>query len=309
MTKWTKEDAEYNKYQRGKNGSTKSSLEITLERAKDIPLYSSEEELRVFTEYKSNPTTELRDEIVMHNLRLVSSVVMSYKGTNILSQDDLFQQGILGLLRAIEKFEPDKGYKFSTYAVWWIRQSIGRHIDDAERTIRVPIHAMDLYKKVNRLQNERALANKQPYTRDELKSILGKTDLELDAIASIRGSETVSISSVVSEEHGEATELGDFIEDPNWNKKFLDIEMGSLKGCFEECLQNYLSNPNFETSRERTEGILRRRLGLNPDGTIETLEEIGKDYGITRERVRQIEAKFMKYLSRPYNIRKLREFL
>ena len=309
MTRWTAEDAEYRRYQNGKYDGVKGSIELTLESVKDLPLYTPEEESRVFKEYRKNPTKELRDEIIMHNLKLVSSVALAYKGIKKLSPEDLFQEGVFGLMRAIDKFDPDMGYRFSTYAVWWIRQAIGRYVDDAERTIRVPAHAMELYKKVKRMQNERAIANLPPYTNDELKEILGKTDKDFESITAIQCSESVSYESIISEDHGEATELGDFIEDPNTEAAFLDAERGSLADYFEECLQTYLLYQVPPAQRDRTEDILRRRLGLNDKGTIEILEEIGKDYGITRERVRQIEAKFMKYLRRPDNKRVLREFL
>lgn len=279
---------------------------------KGAPVYTSEEEIEAFGDYKKEPTQEKRENLIAHNMRLVISIAAKYQKVtqNVMTIDDLVQEGFFGLLIAIEKFEPDKGYKFSTYATWWIRQAITRSITAQKNMIRIPVHATELYLKYNQYLKIRKSQNLPEPTDAELIKALKIKESELMLLKDvIKASQVDSLSKIVTEgDHDVDTELMFFIKDPTAEADYLNIENKELRNEFEKMLAKYLKRMP-ESNRYRNEKILRMRLGLNETGDVLTLSEIGDMYGITKERVRQIENNFIKYLRSPSQLKILKEYL
>lgn len=270
------------------------SVRMYLREIGRVPLLTAEEEVRLARRSQLGDE-ESKKKLAEANLRLVVSIAKKYIGRG-LSLLDLIQEGNTGLLRAVEKFDYKKGYKFSTYATWWIRQAITRAIADQARTIRIPVHMVETINKLVKIQRQLV----QDLGRDPLpEEIAAEMNLPVDKVEHILkiSQEIVSLEAPVGEE--EDSKLGDFIEDKESMSPQEIAIYQLMKGHIADSLQ--LLNP-------REQKIIRMRFGLD-DGRTYTLEEVGKEFGVTRERIRQIEAKALGKLKIHEKTRNLRDYL
>ena len=277
-----------------KDMSVNDNVRMYLKEIGKISLLSLDEEQELSKRIASGDE-EAKKILAESNLRLVVSIAKRYVGRGLLFLD-LIQEGNIGLMKAVDKFVYDKGFKFSTYATWWIRQAITRALADQARTIRVPVHMVETINKLARVERQMALdLNREP-TDSELAK---KMNLPLDKIVEIRriSQDPVSLETPIGEE--DDSHLGDFLADERTMgpEEYTDYTM--LKEELKEVL---------ETLTKREEEVLELRFGLY-DGTCHTLEEVGKKFGVTRERIRQIEAKALRKLRHPSRAKKLRDFL
>ena len=274
--------------------SIEDPVRMYLKEIGKVPLLTAEEEKELAMKMEAGDM-EAKKRLAEANLRLVVSIAKRYVGRGMLFLD-LIQEGNLGLIKAVEKFDYRKGYKFSTYATWWIRQAITRAIADQARTIRIPVHMVETINKLIRVQRQllRELG-REPYPEE----IAEKMGLPVERVREIQkiSQEPVSLETPIGEE--EDSHLGDFIQDDNVPVPAEAAAFTLLKEQLVEVLG---------TLTEREQKVLCLRFGLE-DGRARTLEEVGKEFDVTRERIRQIEAKALRKLRHPSRSRKLKDYL
>lgn len=277
-----------------KSSGVDDTVKMYLREIGKFPLLTFKEEIELAKAIKKGDM-RAKHKLVNSNLRLVVSIAKKYTGRGMLFLD-LIQEGNLGLIRAVEKFDYRKGYKFSTYATWWIRQAITRSIADQARTIRIPVHMVEtinklrkitrmLLQKLGRKPTEEEIAKKSRISVEKVREIIKVSQLPL------------SLEIPIGDE--ESSHLGDFVEDYSIAHPDETVLHGMLRDDLEEVM-------NSLSEREKT--VLKLRFGLE-DGRPRTLEEVGQLYKVTRERIRQIEAKALRKLKHPTRSRKLREYL
>ncbi len=273
------------------------SVRLYLREIGKIPLLSSEEELELAQKVVAGDK-RAKDKMAEANMRLVVSIAKRYSGRG-LDLLDLIQEGNTGLLRAVEKFDPDKGFKFSTYATWWIRQAITRAIADQARTIRIPVHMVETINKLLRTQRRMTQELNREPTIDELARELEMEPEKVEYVIKIKQDITSLDAGVGRDEGEDDSVLGDFIED----EETASPEESAASQLLKEQVQGVLSSLS-----EREQKIIKMRFGLE-NGKSHTLEEVGQEFAVTRERIRQIEAKALAKLRKHKDARKLHEYL
>ena len=273
---------------------TEDPVRMYLKEIGTVPLLSAEEELNL-AKRKSEGDQHAKDRLIEANLRLVVSIAKRYTGRG-MSFLDLVQEGNLGLIKGVEKFDYTKGYKLSTYATWWIRQSVTRALADQARTIRVPVHMVETINKMSKMQRKLTLELGYEPSVAELASALEMTEEKVMEIMQI-AREPASLETPIGEE--DDSNLGDFVADNNITTPEENVESVMLREHIDTLLQDL---------KERERQVIILRFGLE-DGHPRTLEEVGKEFNVTRERIRQIEAKALRKLRNPVRSKRIRDFL
>ena len=273
---------------------SEDSIKQYLKEIGNYPLLTLKEEQELGRKIKLGDT-RAKEKLIQSNLRLVVSISKKYVGRG-MEFLDLIQEGNLGLLKAVEKYDPELGYKFSTYATWWIRQAITRAIADQARTIRIPVHMVETINKLVRVQRQLLQELGREPSPEEIAETM---DIPVERVREIQkiSQEPVSLETPIGEE--EDSHLGDFIQDDNVPVPAEAAASTLLKEQLVEVLG---------TLTDREQKVLRLRFGMD-DGRARTLEEVGKEFNVTRERIRQIEAKALRKLRHPSRSRKLKDYL
>ena len=268
-------------------------IKMYLREIGQIPLLSYEEEIE-YAQKVLNGEEEAKQKLIESNLRLVVSIAKKHTNRG-LKMLDLIQEGNMGLMKAVEKFEYEKGFKFSTYATWWIRQAITRAIADQGRTIRIPVHMIET---INKIKKESRIILQETGKEPLAEELAEKLELPVEKVKSIleMNQDPISLETPVGSE--EDSELGDFVEDDKFANPYDATTRVLLKEQLDEMLK---------TLNEREEMVLRYRYGLD-DGSQKTLEEVGKIFNVTRERIRQIEVKALRKLRHPSRRKKLEDY-
>ncbi len=277
-----------------KNANINDPVRMYLKEIGKISLLSLDEELALSKRVEEGDE-EAKKILAESNLRLVVSIAKRYVGRN-LSFLDLIQEGNIGLMKAVDKFDASKGYKFSTYATWWIRQAITRAIADQAKTIRVPVHMVETINKLKRIQRQLTLELNREPSEEELAKKMGTTEDKVREIFKI-SQDPLSLETPIGEE--DDSHLGDFLKD----ESSMSPEEYAINEVLKDEIQEVLC-----TLTPREEEVLKLRFGLH-GGTCHTLEEVGNMFGVTRERIRQIEAKALRKLRHPSRSRKLKDYL
>ncbi len=273
---------------------TEDPVRMYLKEIGTVPLLSNEEELEL-AKRKAEGDTYAKDKLIEANLRLVVSIAKRYTGRG-MSFLDLVQEGNLGLIKGVEKFDYTKGYKLSTYATWWIRQSVTRALADQARTIRVPVHMVETINKMSKMQRKLTLELGYEPSTAELAKALDMSEEKVNEIMQI-AREPASLETPIGEE--DDSNLGDFVADSN---------ALTPEGNVESVMLREQINVLLGDLKERERQVIVLRFGLE-DGHPRTLEEVGKEFNVTRERIRQIEAKALRKLRNPVRSKRIRDFL
>ena len=273
---------------------TEDPVRMYLKEIGTVPLLTAEEEYSLAMR-KANGDEVAKQRLIEANLRLVVSIAKRYTGRG-MSFLDLVQEGNLGLIKGVEKFDPEKGFKLSTYATWWIRQSVTRALADQARTIRVPVHMVETINKMSKMQRKLTLELGYEPSVKELADALDMTEEKVQEIMQI-AREPASLETPIGEE--DDSNLGDFVADNN---------IVSPEGNVESVMLQEHIKTLLEDLKERERQVIVLRFGLE-DGHPRTLEEVGKEFNVTRERIRQIEAKALRKLRNPVRSKRIRDFL
>ena len=290
-----KREHTYENYVFGDSSSASNAMKMYLKEIEEYKMLSATEEIELAKEINDS-IPEAKEKFINANYRLVVSIAKKYRKENV-DMLDLIQAGNIGLIKAVEKYDYKKGFKFSTYATWWIKQSITRYIDDCENTIRIPVH---LHQRINFIKRKKQELSNELQREPSLDELAEVCDMEPDKIIEIlkRDKNVVSLDTTIKED--EDSSLVEFIpSDANLDDVVIhEVEQKNLREKIDELLTGL---------NEQEQKVLRMRFGLDDDDP-KTLEEIGKVFGVTRERIRQIEAKAIRKLRHPSRLKQLKNF-